>query len=52
VEKRHGAYGEFRIFVDGAEVVDAGALAMVGIVPPMREMVAIVRDRLAAAAFG
>lgn len=35
------------MFVDGAEIVDAGAMAALGIVPPMSEIVAAVRTALA-----
>jgi hypothetical protein len=42
-----GRYGEFRVTVDGAEVVAAGPLAAVGVLPPVRRVVAAVRDRLA-----
>jgi hypothetical protein len=42
-----GRYGEFRVLVDGGEVAAAGPLAAVGVLPPVRRVVAAVRDRLA-----
>ncbi len=42
----HGRYGEFKVLVDGDVVVDAGALAVVGVLPTKRQVRAAVRDRL------
>jgi hypothetical protein len=42
----HGRYGEFKVLVDGDVVVDAGALAMIGVLPTKRQVRATVRDRL------
>ena len=42
----HGGYGEFKVQVDGATVIDGGALALVGIVPSGRKIVDAVRERL------
>jgi len=46
VEMIHGRYGEFKVLVDGDVVVDAGALAMIGVLPTKRQVRATVRDRL------
>ena len=43
----HGRYGEYKVLVDGAVVVDAGALSTIGIVPSDRKVVDAVRARLA-----
>jgi hypothetical protein len=44
VELENGRYGEFKVFVDGKEVVSAGALAFLGVLPSVAE----VRDAVAA----
>lgn len=41
-----GRYGEFKVLVDGEAVVDAGALAAVGILPSGRTVLDAVRARL------
>jgi len=41
-----GKYGEFKILVDGEAVIDAGALAVVGVLPSGRKIVEAVRARL------
>jgi len=41
-----GKYGEFKILVDGETVIDAGALAVVGVLPSGRKIVEAVRARL------
>ena len=46
VDTVHGRYGEYKILVDGETVVDGGALAILGILPSARKVVAAVRDRL------
>ena len=38
-------YGEFKVLVDGAVVVDGGPAAFLGILPPYRRIVAEVRKR-------
>ena len=48
VNTQRGRYGEFKVVVDGAVVVDAGALAILGVLPRGREVVAAVRARLGA----
>jgi hypothetical protein len=45
----HGRYGEFKILVDDDIVVDAGAMALLGIVPSGRRIVEAVRARLGTA---
>jgi hypothetical protein len=42
----HGRYGEFKVLVDDEIVVDAGAMALLGIVPSGRRIVETVRARL------
>lgn len=44
VELENGHYGEFKVFVDGKEVVSGGALAFLGVLPSVDE----VRDAVAA----
>jgi hypothetical protein len=46
VEKVHGRYGEFKVLVDNDVVVDGGSLAMLGVLPSSREVVAAVKARL------
>jgi hypothetical protein len=41
-----GRYGEFKVLVDGEPVVDAGALAALGVLPSGRTVVEAVRARL------
>lgn len=43
---RKGPYGHFDVLVDDETVVDGGKLAMLGVLPPAREIVAAVRARL------
>jgi hypothetical protein len=43
-----GHYGEFKVLVDGAPVIDAGALAALGVLPSGRKIVEVVRQRLSA----
>ncbi|HZM15846.1 MAG TPA: hypothetical protein VFE28_07575 [Candidatus Krumholzibacteria bacterium] len=42
-----GHYGEFRILVDGEIVIDAGAKAVLGVLPSGKKVVEAVRARLA-----
>jgi hypothetical protein len=46
VELVRGHYGEFKVLVDGDTVVDAGALAVLGVLPSGRSVVEAVRARL------
>jgi hypothetical protein len=46
VELVRGHYGEFKVLVDGDTVVDAGALAVLGVLPSGRKVVEAVRARL------
>jgi hypothetical protein len=45
----HGPYGQFRIDVDGREVLDAGVMAALGIVPSNATILETVRTALAKA---
>lgn len=45
VQLAEGRYGEFTVHVDGREVIDAGALAFLGVLPSKRQ----VREAVAAA---
>ncbi len=47
VEMVRGRYGEFKVLVDGEVVVDAGAKAILGILPTGKKVVEAVRRRLA-----
>jgi hypothetical protein len=47
VEMVRGRYGEFKVLVDGETVVDAGAMAMLGVLPSGRKVVEAVKARLA-----
>jgi hypothetical protein len=49
VELVHGAYGQFKVFVDGEKVVDAGAWAALGILPSGRKVVEAVQAKLSGA---
>ena len=44
----HGRYGEFTVQVDGGEIVSAGALGFLGVLPPVDEVLERVRERLSA----
>jgi hypothetical protein len=46
VDMIHGRYGEFTVLVDGATVVDGGALAALGVLPSRRRVVECVRAHL------
>ena len=46
VEMVHGAYGEYKVLVDGETVIDGGALTTLGIVPTGRKVVDAVRTHL------
>ena len=46
VEMIRGRYGEFKVLVDGKIAVDAGALAVLGVLPSGRKVVDAVRARL------
>ncbi|HJU73391.1 MAG TPA: hypothetical protein VJ717_06580 [Gemmatimonadaceae bacterium] len=39
-----GPYGTFTVVVDGEEVVDAGALAFMGVLPPLK----LIKEQVAA----
>ena len=46
VEMVHGAYGEFKVLVDGDLVIEGGALRTVGVLPSGPKIVEAVRARL------
>lgn len=46
VDMVKGHYGEFKVLVDGATVVDAGAAAFLGVLPSRRKILAAVRPLL------
>jgi hypothetical protein len=46
VELVRGAYGQFKVLVDGETVVDAGAWAALGVLPSGRKVVEAVRAKL------
>ena len=46
VEMVRGHYGEFQVLVDGQTVVDAGPLAILGVLPSGRKVVDAVRVSL------
>ena len=48
VDMIRGHYGEFKVLVDGETVVDAGALAALGVLPTGGRVVEAVRSRLSA----
>jgi hypothetical protein len=41
-----GHYGEFKVLVDGETVIDAGALAALGVLPSGKKVVEAVRARM------
>ena len=42
----HGAYGQFKIAVDGREVIDGGIMTALGVVPSNERIVQAVREAL------
>jgi len=46
VDMVHGRYGEFKVLVDGREVIDGDGMAAVGFLPSRRTIVDAVRARL------
>jgi hypothetical protein len=46
VEMIRGHYGEYKVMVDGETVVDGGPLVVIGVMPPARKTVQLVRERL------
>ena len=42
VETEDGRYGEFKVFIDGQEVLSAGAMAFLGVLPTVRTVVEVV----------
>jgi hypothetical protein len=46
VDTVKGHYGEYKVLVDGATVVDGGALVILGVMPSAQKTVDEVRARL------
>jgi hypothetical protein len=46
VEMVHGRYGEFKVIVDDATVVDGGSLAFLGVMPSLRQSIQAVQEAL------
>jgi hypothetical protein len=46
VDMVRGHYGEFKVLVDGETIVDAGALAALGVLPSGRKVLDAVRARI------
>ena len=46
-ERRSGAYGEFKVLVDGEVVAEAGAFGFLGVLPGTRAVLERVKARLA-----
>ena len=46
VDMVHGRYGEFKVLVDGREVVDGGAVTALGVMPSRRKVLEVVRASL------
>ena len=43
-----GHYGEFKVLVDGNTIIDGGAVAILGVLPSGRKIIAAVRVRMKA----
>ena len=50
VETEDGSYGEFRVFIDGKEVLNAGSLAFLGVLPTVRKVREVVEAHRAGSA--
>ena len=48
VELVEGHYGEFRVLVDGEEILSGGALGFVGVLPSVRKVRQLVERRVRA----
>lgn len=48
VEMVRGKYGVYKVLVDGEVVVDGGPRVIIGIMPPARKTLQLVRARLGA----
>ena len=46
VDAIKGSYGEYKVLVDDAVVVDGGALVILGVMPSARKIIETVRMRL------
>ena len=49
VETEDGHYGEFRVFIDGREVLSAGSFAFLGVLPTVRKVREVVEAHRAGA---
>ena len=47
METADGHYGEFKVLVDGEEVLTAGALAFLGVLPTVRAVLQAVEEHQA-----
>jgi len=47
VELENGHYGEFKVFVDGEQIVDGGPLAFAGVLPSVAGVREAVESHLA-----
>jgi hypothetical protein len=46
VQLEDGHYGEFKVLVDGEEVINGGPLAFLGVLPSVTEVRRIVAERV------
>jgi hypothetical protein len=46
VDAIKGSYGEYKVLVDDAVVIDGGALVILGVMPSTRTIIETVRARL------
>jgi hypothetical protein len=46
VQLEHGAYGEYRVILDGRVIIDGGARVIIGVHPSTSRIVEAVRSRL------
>lgn len=47
VDMVRGHYGEYKVLVDDKTVVDGGPLVILGLMPKAKDIIAVVRERLA-----
>ncbi len=50
VDLVNGKYGEFKVLLDGAVIVDGGSAAFLGILPSATKILAAIREHLPARA--
>jgi hypothetical protein len=46
VQLEHGAYGEYKVILDGQVIIDGGAKVIIGVYPSTSRIVEAVRSRL------